>query len=132
MQGLVQQGKSASYLNQMINSIKFYYEIVLEMPNRFYSIERPIKKEKLPRVLSKNEVSSIIQATNNIKHKCIVSLLYSAGLRRGELINLKLADIDSERMVINVLQGKGNKDKLTMLSTSVLKELRIYFKKWNP
>jgi site-specific recombinase XerD len=132
LQGLVQQGTSASYLNQMINSIKFYYEVVLEMPNRFYSIERPIKKEKLPKVLSKNDVLSIIQNTNNIKHKCIVSLLYSAGLRRGELINLKLTDIDSERMVINVLQGKGNKDRLTILSTSVLKDLRIYFKKWSP
>ena len=132
IQGLVQQGKSSSYLNQMINSIKFYYEVVLEMPNRFYSIERPIKKNKLPKVLSKNEISSIIQAANNIKHKCIVSLLYSAGLRRGELINLKLSDIDSERMVINVIQGKGNKDRLTILSTSVLKDLRIYFKEWNP
>ena len=132
IQGLVQQGKSSSYLNQMINSIKFYYEVVLEMPNRFYSIERPIKKNKLPKVLSKNEISSIIQAANNIKHKCIVSLLYSAGLRRGELINLKLSDIDSERMVINVIQGKGNKDRLTILSTSVLKDLKIYFKEWNP
>lgn len=132
LQLLVQQEKSHSYINQMINSIKFYYEIVLEMPNRFYSIERPIKKEQLPKVISLEEVQNIIKNTNNIKHKCIVSLLYSAGLRRGELLNLKLEDIDSKRMVITVKNGKGNKDRLTILSQTVLNDLRVYFKEWEP
>ncbi len=129
---LVSQGKSTAYINQMINSIKFYYEVVLEMPNRFYSIERPIKKDPLPKVISLEEVQSIIKNTNNIKHKCIVSLLYSSGLRRGELLNLKLNDIDSKRMVINVINGKGGKDRVTILSPSVLTDLRTYFKIWNP
>ncbi|PCJ26587.1 MAG: recombinase [Flavobacteriales bacterium] len=132
LQVLVHQGKSHSYINQMINSIKFYYEIVLEMPNRFYSIERPIKKEALPKVISLEEVQTIINNTNNIKHKCIVSLLYSAGLRRGELLNLKLTDIDSKRMVILVINGKGGKDRITILSKSVLEDLRFYFKVWTP
>jgi len=132
LQSLVIEGKSDSYINQMINSIKFYYEVVLGMPNRFYSVERPRKKEKLPKVISKEEVKLIIQNTNNIKHQCIVSLLYSAGLRRGELINLRLTDIDSKRMVINVRQGKGNKDRITILSPSVLEDLRKYFIKWKP
>ena len=132
MQLLVQQQKSHSYINQMINSIKFYYEVVMEMPNRFYSIERPIKREQLPKVISLEEVQTIIKNTNNIKHKCIVSLLYSAGLRRSELLNLKLEDIDSKRMVITVKSGKGNKDRLTILSQSVLTDLRIYYKKWRP
>lgn len=132
LQRLVQQGKSHSYINQMINSIKFYYEVVLEMPNRFYSVERPIKKEALPKVISMEEVGDIIKNTNNIKHKCIVSLLYSAGLRRGELLNLKLNDIDSKRMVIMVVDGKGGKDRITILSKSVLEDLRLYFKVWNP
>jgi len=132
MQHLVQHGKSNSYINQMINSIKFYYEVVLQMPNRFYSIERPRKREALPKVISLEEVQSIIKNTNNIKHKCIVSLLYSAGLRRSELLNLKPEDIDSKRMVITVLHGKGNKDRLTILSQSVLDDLRIYFKAWQP
>ena len=65
-----------------------------------------------------------------IKHKCIVSLLYSAGLRRSELLNLRLEDIDSKRMVITVKHGKGNKDRQTILSQSVLNDLRIYFLKW--
>lgn len=132
MQHLVQNGKSHSYINQMINSIKFYYEVVLQMPNRFYSIERPRTQEMLPKVISLEEVQSIIKNTNNIKHKCIVSLLYSAGLRRGELLNLKLEDIDGKRMVIIVKNGKGNKDRLTILSESVLIDLRIYFKAWKP
>jgi len=129
---LVKEGRSASYLNQMINSIKFYYEIVLGMPNRFYSIERPTKKQQLPKVISLEEVQSIINNTNNIKHKCIVSLLYSAGLRRSELLNLKITDIDSKRMVITVRNGKGNKDRLTILSKAVLEDLRLYYKEYKP
>lgn len=132
LQGLVQAQRSDSYINQMINSIKFYYEVVMEMPNRFYSIERPRKKESLPKVISVEEVQMIINNTNNIKHRCIVSLLYSAGLRRGELLNLKLEDIDSKRMVINVKNGKGGKDRLTILSPTVLIELRKYISQWNP
>jgi len=132
LQTLVIEKKSDAYINQMINSVKFYYEVVLGMPNRFYSVERPRKRETLPKVISKEEVKLIIENTNNIKHKCIVSLLYSAGLRRGELIDLKLNDIDSKRMVINVRQGKGNKDRITLLSPSVLEDLRAYFIEWKP
>ncbi|WP_348637353.1 site-specific tyrosine recombinase/integron integrase [Aquimarina sp. 2201CG14-23] len=129
---LIQEKKSDSYINLAINSIKFYYEIVLNMPNRFYAIERPRKKKKLPMVLCKEEVLTIINNTNNIKHKCIVSLLYSAGLRRTELLNLKITDIDSKRMVIRVANAKGNKDRYTLLSVNLLRDLRIYFKKYKP
>ena len=132
LQKLIQEGKSNSYLNQSINSIKFYYEIVHEMPNRFYSIERPRKENKLPKVISKEEVQAIINATNNVKHKCLLSLLYSAGLRRSELLNLKLTDIDSKRMLIRVEASKGNKDRMTLLSKKTLQDLRIYFKEYKP
>lgn len=132
LQTLISDGKSHSYLNQMINSIKFYYELVMGMPNRFYAIERPIKEHKLPKVISKEEVKLVINNTNNLKHKCIVSLLYSAGLRRSELLNLKLTDIDSKRMVINILGGKGKKDRITILSPLVLVDLRKYYKEWKP
>jgi site-specific recombinase XerD len=132
LQQLIQNKKSNSYVNQMINSIKFYYEIVKEMPNRFFSVERPRKKETLPKVISLEEVQSIINNTKNIKHRCIVSLLYSAGLRRSELLNLKLSDIDSKRMVILVKNGKGGKDRLTLLSQKVLTDLRAYYKVWKP
>ena len=132
LQYLVQNKRSNSYINQAVNSIKFYYEIVLGMPNRFYSIERPIKEKKLPNVISQTEVYKVIASTNNIKHKCVVSMLYSAGLRRNELINLKISDIDSQRMIITVREGKGKKDRFTLLSSAILKDLRAYFLEWRP
>lgn len=126
------KGASTSHLNQILNSIKFYYEVVEKMPNRFYSIDRPIKEETLPKVLSPLSVKKMLLMTQNIKHKCILSLLYSAGLRRQELINLTLSDIDSKRMVINVRQGKGHKDRNTILSPQVLNDLRTYFREYKP
>jgi len=129
---LVQKGYSNSAINQAVNAIKFYYEMVLDMPNRFYDIERPIKEHKLPKVISKEEVLALIKNTNNIKHRCIVSLLYSAGLRRSELINLKISDIDSKRMLIRVEDAKGNKDRYTILAQAVLEELRSYYRQWRP
>ncbi|SKB74217.1 Site-specific recombinase XerD [Salegentibacter salinarum] len=132
LQKLIREDFSHSYINQAINAIKFYYEVVLEMPNRFYSIERPRPIEQLPKVLAKEEIMAIIEHTNNIKHRCIVGLLYSAGLRRIELLNLKLDDIDSKRMVIKVRSGKGNKDRFTILSEKLLGDLRKYYKEWRP
>ncbi|WP_171037046.1 site-specific tyrosine recombinase/integron integrase [Maribacter algarum] len=132
LQNLVQRKVSNSYVNQAINSIKFYYEVVLGMPNRFYDIERPRKESKLPQVISKDEVLSIIENTNNIKHKCIVKLLYSSGLRRSELLNLKITDIDSKRMLVMVRGSKGKKDRQTLLSKSTLEDLRSYFREWKP
>ncbi len=132
LQKLIQEGKSNSYVNLTINSIKFFYEIVHGMPNRFYSIERPRKVKQLPEVLSKVEIMKIINSTNNIKHKCIVSLLYSSGLRRGELINLNVTDIDSKRMVVKINNAKGNKDRISILSPSILKDLREYYVEYRP
>ena len=132
IQLMVQEKRSNSYINIAINSIKFYYEIVQGMPNRLYRIERPRAKKKLPSVLSKEDVKSMIESTNNLKHRCIVSLLYSAGLRRSELLNLKLNDIDSSRMLIHIVDSKGNKDRYTLLSKNTLKDLRSYFKQWRP
>ncbi|MEH0154507.1 phage integrase N-terminal SAM-like domain-containing protein [Limibacter armeniacum] len=83
LQQLIREGKSDSTVNQALNSIKFYYEVVEGMPNRFYEIERPHKKERLPEVLSQEQVLSMIRKTRNLKHRYIISLLYSAGLRRG-------------------------------------------------
>ncbi|MGB5437517.1 MAG: phage integrase N-terminal SAM-like domain-containing protein, partial [Maribacter sp.] len=114
LQKLIQERKSNSYINMVVNSIKFYYEIVLGMPNRFYSIERPRKQKQLPKVISKEEIIKIMANTNNIKHRCIVGLLYSSGLRRGELLNLLVTDIDSKRMIVNVLNAKGNKDRYSV------------------
>ncbi len=132
LQYLIQQQHSISYINQSINSIKFYYEVVMGMPNRFYSIERPFKEKKLPDVLAKEEVRRMIEVTTNLKHKCIIGLLYSSGLRRSELLHLKIEDIDSKRMLIKVRQAKGNRDRYTILSKSILENLRMYFKSYRP
>lgn len=132
LQKMVQAKKSDSAINIAINSIKFYYEVVLGMPNRFYSIERPIKRKSLPEVISKEEVNLLLENTENIKHKCIISLLYSAGLRRNELINLKITDIDSYRMLIRVNQAKGGKDRVSLLANQALKDLRDYYKIYRP
>lgn len=129
---LIRRKVSDSYLNQAINAIKFYYEVVLDMPNRYYDIERPRKESKLPTVISKEEILAIIDNTNNIKHRCVVELLYGSGLRRSELLNLKITDVDSKRMLIRVQGGKGRKDRHTLLSKSALADLRIYYKEWKP
>lgn len=132
LQKLVQEGKSNSYINQAVNAIKFYFEVVLGMPNRFYSIERPRKEKKLPTVISKKDVSNMINSISNLKHKCIVSLLYASGLRLNELLNLKIKDIDSSRMIIFVRAGKGNRDRYTILGESILTDLREYYKIYEP
>ncbi len=132
IQSRVNIGKSDTYVNQMLNAVKFYYEVVLDMPNRFYSINRPRKKEALPKVISKEEVKMLLDAIPNLKHKCIVQTLYSAGLRRNELLSLKPHHIDSKRMVIKVEDGKGRKDRLTLLSPKLLDNLRAYYKQYKP
>ena len=129
---LIHQQKSNSYLNQVINSIKFYYEVVLGMPNRFYEVERPRKEHKLPTVISKEDVLALIEQTNNIKHRCSVELLYGSSLRRNELLSLKIEDIDSKRMLVHVKKAKGNKDRITLLSQNALQDLRSYYKTWKP
>lgn len=123
---------SNSQQNIRINSINFYYEKVIETRNISLKLHRPRKEHKLPKVLSKGEVQRLINSIINIKHKTIVILLYSSGLRRSELISLKVRDIDSERMVIIVKNSKGNKDRITLLSTKVLKLLREYYTKYKP
>ena len=123
---------SSSYQNQAINAIKFYYEKVLRGDRKIYLIDRPIKEKTLPNVLSEQEVSKIFKVVDNIKHKAILMLAYSAGLRLGELINVKVKDIDSERMQIRIEQGKGKKDRYSLLSPRFLEILRNYYSKYKP
>jgi len=123
---------SVSQQNQRINAIKFYYEKVLNRKKEYYRISRPRKESKLPTVLTKEEVNSLIQMTKNLKHRCILMTIYSGGLRRSELINLKVTDIDSQRMLIKVCGAKGKKDRYTLLSERLIIELRQYYKVYLP
>jgi site-specific recombinase XerD len=132
LQVIAKMGRSDTYINQAINSIKFYYEVVEGMPHTFYHIDRPRPAKRLPQVLSKEDVKAILSQVSNRKHYCILSLLYSAGLRRQELIDLRITDIDSNRMMILVRGAKGRKDRYTLLSQRLLVCLRIYFKEYRP
>jgi len=129
---LVESKVSNSYQNQMINAIKFYYEIVLGLPNRYYQIDRPRREKRLPLVLSVEEVQRLLKTVTNLKHKAILTTIYSAGLRISELLNLKLSDIQSDRMLIFVRDSKGNKDRNTLLGKKTLKILRQYYKQYRP
>ena len=132
MHMIVRSGKSPSYQNQVINAIKFYYEQVLNMPQRFYDIDRPLKEMRLPEVLSQEEVKRMITATANLKHRTILVTIYSCGLRLSELLDLKLSDIQSDRGVVSVRGGKGRRDRNTVLSDATLQLMRKYFKVYRP
>ena len=133
MRYLVQErGISASYQNQAINAIKFYYEKVLGGARKIYYVDRPQKEHKLPTVLSLDEVSALLATIKNLKHRVMVMTCYSAGLRLGEVIDLKLADIDYDRMQIAVRSAKGNKDRFTLLSEALLPPLKAYLEEYRP
>lgn len=123
---------SESYQNQLINSIKAYYEHVLGMPREYYDIKRPKKAITIPNVLSEKEVFKIIENPKNIKHKAILWTIYSAGLRISESINLRITDIHSEEGFIFVKDSKGKKDRKTILSPHLVILLREYYKIYRP
>ena len=104
----------------------------MRQPNKFKYIEYCKSDKKLPIVLSIDEIQKLFNTCTNIKHKAILSLLYSAGLRVSEVINLKITDIDSSRMIINIINAKGGKDRQVMLNQNVLELLRNYFKIYKP
>lgn len=128
---IVSEGKSISYQNQCINGIKKYF-LFKNIAIDALDLVRPKKEKKLPVVLSKEEIRSIIEETHNLKHKTLLSLIYSGGLRIGEAINLKVIDIDSDRMLIHIKGGKGKKDRYTLLSHSFLETLRTYYRQYKP
>ena len=123
---------SASYQNQSINAIKFYLEKVLGHDRQYFDLERPKKRNRLPTVISEEEVVRIFQQITNVKHKILLMTIYSAGLRISEALSLKIADIDSDHMRIWVRDGKGQKDRITVLSKSLLVILRQYYIEYKP
>ncbi len=128
----IEKGLSSSFQNLQINAIKFYYEKVLGRKKEIYNLPRPKKEHKLPSVLSEEEVIQIFKQVLNIKHKAILYLLYSGGLRLSEVVNLKITDIDSKRNLILIREAKGKKDRTTLLSQILLEFLRDYYRKYKP
>ena len=123
---------TGAYQRQVISAVTFYYEQVLGITLRSMNVQRPKKAKKLPVVLSENEVATLLAQVSNLKHQCILFTIYAAGLRRSEVLHLKLTDIDSERNCIVVRSAKGNKDRNTLLSKKLLEKLRAYYKIYKP
>jgi integrase/recombinase XerD len=123
---------SSSYQNQIVNAIKLYFQTIHNEVLVIEKIHRPKREKVLPNVLSKEEIKLILEAPKNLKHKAMLSMIYSCGLRRSELLNLKPIDIDSKRNIVIIKQSKGKKDRITPLSPKILELLRSYYKEYAP
>lgn len=129
---IIKNTLSASYQNQIVNAIKLFFKTTQDTRIEIDKIHRPNNAKKLPNVLSKEEVFRIIDAATNLKHKTLLALIYSSGLRISEALNIKATDIDSERMLIHIKNAKGKKDRYTLLSSKVLGLLREYYSLYKP
>lgn len=129
---VLSKGLSSSYQNQIVNAIKLFFSKVENKRIEIENIHRPKREHKLPNVLSKEEVKAILEAHTNQKHRMMLSLIYACGLRRGELINLKPADIESKRGLIVIKNAKGRKDRVVPISERIITLLRDYYKVYKP
>lgn len=129
---ITELGASEALIHSRINALKFYFEKVLRKPRFFVEIPRPKKPFKLPKVLSQEEVRNLFAATTNLKHNTILKLCYGMGLRVSEVVNLKIADIDSDSMRVLVACAKGKKDRYVNLPQSMLEQLRDYYRQFRP
>jgi site-specific recombinase XerD len=123
---------SISHQNQVINAIRFLYKFGLNKKYDKVSFKRPKSEKKLPKVIDGEHIKSQLSKIDNLKHRTILTLTYSVGLRVSEIINLKIDDIDSKRMIIHIKNAKGRKDRIVPLSQTVLEILRKYYKRYNP
>ncbi len=117
---------------QVVCGLRFFYEVTLGHERNTFSIPLPKEAQKLPAILSRDEVARLLSAAPNLKHRLLLMTTYAAGLRVGETVHLRVTDIDSPRMLIRVEQGKGKKDRYTLLSPRLLEELRQYYRVYRP
>lgn len=117
---------------QFHGALKHFYKRVVKQPRKFKYIDYPKQDQSLPNVISQDQAKLLIDATNNIKHKAMLYVLYTSGIRLSELLNLKVKDIKSTQKLIFVEKGKGNKDRYTLLSNKTLEVLRDYYKQYKP
>lgn len=123
---------SSSYQNQIVNAIKLYFKTIQDKSIDIEKVHRPRREKLLPNVLSKEEIKAILEAHSNIKHRAMLSMIYSCGLRCGELLALKPVHIDSKRNIVLLKNSKGKKDRITPLSPKILELLREYYKSYKP
>ena len=124
--------KGDSFRNQSINAIRFFFTYVLNREIKDWLVIRPKKSFTQPILLSEDEIKSMLSVCDNLKHKAIIYLILSAGLRVSEIVNLKIKDVDSKLMVLRIKKAKGRKDRTCRLDIKCLDVLRQYFKKYRP
>ena len=129
---ILKKNLSSSYQNQVINAIKLFYRNRFNRSMEVDFIQRPRREKRLPNVLSKDEVKSILEAPTNLKHRAMLSLIYACGLRRSELLNLTLKDILSDRNLLFIRQSKGKKDRVIPIGNKLIEMLRDYYKAFKP
>lgn len=129
---IIKNKLSASYQNQIINAIKLFFKTIEYKKMEESYIQRPKSPKSLPNVLSKEEVKMILNALANVKHKTMLSLIYSCGLRSGELIGLKMEHVDSNRQLLIIKNGKGMKDRIVPLGQKTIEMLRTYYNVYKP
>ncbi|MFM7467482.1 MAG: site-specific tyrosine recombinase/integron integrase [Crocinitomicaceae bacterium] len=129
---ILKKNLSSSYQNQVINAIKLFYRNRFNRSMEVDYIQRPRREKRLPNVLSKDEVKSILESPTNLKHRAMLSLIYACGLRRSELLNLTLKDILSDRNLIFIRQSKGKKDRVAPIGNKLIEMLRDYYKAFKP
>ena len=124
---------SISMQNQYIGSLKLFAKYILNKKQmNLAKIERPKKEKKLPQIIDHDYIITQLSKITNLKHKAILSLAYSGALRVSEVINLKMRDIDRERMIINIRNAKGRKDRIIPLSKNILQLIEKYYRKYKP
>ena len=126
------RGVSRSYHSQAVSALRFLFDVVLGKPGLAVALPRPRKESTLPTVLAQREVARLLSAPRNLKHRALLLLLYSSGLRVSELVRLRLEDVDGERGLVRVRRGKGAKDRYTLLADRALEALRVYRDAYEP
>lgn len=126
------KSNSVNGMKHRLSALKLFYKMVVRQPMKFKYIEYPKAQKRLPQVIDKEYLVFCINNIKNLKHKAIIMVAYSTGMRVSEICNLLITDIDSKRMVITIRQAKGRKDRIAPLSENVLKTLREYFKSYKP
>lgn len=129
---ILKNGYSASFQNQVVNAIKLFFSTIAHRQLNPELVHRPKRGHQLPNVLSKEEVARILNAPTNLKHRLMLIMLYSCGMRRSELLNLKFSHIQRHRMLITIKAAKGNKDRIVPLSPKVLALLEEYYHAFKP
>ena len=125
---LVELGTSSITLNATITGLTFFFEVTVNCPDALTGMSRVYEPRKLPVILSIEEVTRLLEAAGGLKYKAVLSIAYGAGLRASEVVHLKVSDIDSQRMVLRIEQGKGKKDRYAMLSPTLLELLRAWYR----